>query len=119
MAPDRAEAIVVGAGLVGAAVTYRLARGGARVALLDAGEPGRGTSAASFAWLNSHNKQPRAYHDLNVAGIAEHRALAAEFAAAPWLHLDGGHGRGGRRAARPRRMASGPGSSRARSLPAR
>lgn len=89
MALDRAEVIVIGAGVVGAAVTYRLAQAGARVALLDAGEPGRGTSAASFAWLNSHNKQPRAYHDLNAAGIAEHRALAAEFAAAPWLHLDG------------------------------
>lgn len=84
------EVIVIGAGVVGAAVTYRLAQGGARVTLVDAGEPGRGTSASSFAWLNSHNKEPRHYHDLNVAGIAEHLALAGEFADAPWLHLDGG-----------------------------
>ncbi len=83
------EIIVIGGGVVGAALTYRLARGGARVTLLDAGKPGRGTSAASFAWLNSHHKEPRPYHDLNVAGIAAHAALAAEFAVAPWLHLDG------------------------------
>ncbi len=81
---------VIGGGVVGAAVTYHLARQGARVTLLDAGEPGAGTSAASFAWLNSHHKEPRHYHDLNVAGMAEHAALAREFAAAPWLHFDGG-----------------------------
>ena len=83
------EVAAIGGGVVGAAVTYHLARRGARVTLLDAGEPGAGTSAASFAWLNSHNKEPRPYHDLNVAGMAEHAALAREFAAAPWLHLGG------------------------------
>jgi glycine/D-amino acid oxidase-like deaminating enzyme len=60
------------------------------VTLVDAGEPGGGTSASSFAWLNSHSKEPRAYHDLNVAGIAEHAALGRELGAAPWLHLTGG-----------------------------
>ena len=84
------EVAVIGGGLVGAATAYRLAASGRRVTLIDAGEPGRGTSSSSFAWLNSAHKEPRNYHDLNVAGIAEHVALAGEFAAAPWLHRDGG-----------------------------
>lgn len=84
------EVAVIGGGLVGAAAADRLSAAGARVTLIDAGEVGRGTSASSFAWLNSARKEPRAYHDLNVAGIAAHVALAGEFAAAPWLHRDGG-----------------------------
>lgn len=84
------EIIVIGGGIVGAATAYRLTLTGARVTLLDAGEPGRGTSASSFAWLNSAHKPPRAYHDLNMAGMAEHAALGREFAAAPWLHPVGG-----------------------------
>ena len=34
-----------------------------------------GTTATSYGWINSHRKHPRSYHDLNVAGIAEHVAL--------------------------------------------
>jgi len=85
-----ARAIVVGGGIVGTATAYRLTEAGVPTVLLDAGEPGRGTSASSFAWLNSAHKHPRAYHDLNVAGMAEHAALAAEFADAPWYHPVGG-----------------------------
>lgn len=83
------EIIVIGAGLVGSAITYRLAAGGARVTAVDAGYTGGGTSGATFAWLNSNSKTPHAYHDLNVAGMHEHRALAAELGAAPWLHEGG------------------------------
>ena len=46
----------------------------------EAGRVGGGTSATSFAWTNSHSKEPRAYHDLNVAGMKAHAALAEEFA---------------------------------------
>ena len=84
------EVVVIGGGMVGAAVAYRLAERGVRPTLVDAGEPGRGTSASSFAWLNSASKEPRPYHDLNVAGMAEHAALAREFPAAPWYHPSGG-----------------------------
>lgn len=84
------EIAVIGGGIIGAATADRLAATGARVTLIDAGEPGRGTSASSFAWLNSSRKQPRAYHELNVAGIGAHLALAEGFDDAPWLHRDGG-----------------------------
>ena len=52
---------IIGGGLVGAATAYRLAASGRRVTLIDAGEPGRGTSSSSFAWLNSAHKEPRNY----------------------------------------------------------
>ncbi|HEY8744391.1 MAG TPA: FAD-dependent oxidoreductase [Chloroflexota bacterium] len=81
--------VVIGAGVVGTAVAYRLAAAGATVTLVDQGEPGAGTTSASFAWLNANNKPPAAYHALNVAGIHAHRRLAADLGTAPWLHLTG------------------------------
>ena len=83
-----AAVLVVGAGCVGANVAYRLAERGATVTVLDAGAPGAGTSGASFAWTNSFNKTPRDYHDLNVASMEEHAALAKELGGG-WLHQDG------------------------------
>src|SRR6266849_2100256 len=82
------EIIVVGAGCVGANVAYRLAERGARVTVLEASAPGGGTSRASFAWTNSFGKTPRDYHDLNVASMEEHTALAKELGGS-WLHQDG------------------------------
>lgn len=83
------EIVVIGAGLVGSAVAHRLAEAGESVTVLEAGQPGYLTSAASVAWINSSGKTPRAYHDLNVAGMRGHRALRDEFGAAPWLHEGG------------------------------
>ena len=56
---------VVGAGIVGGAIAFHLARRGAEVALIDAGEPGMGATSHSFAWINSFGKEPRAYAGLN------------------------------------------------------
>jgi glycine/D-amino acid oxidase-like deaminating enzyme len=80
---------VVGAGVVGASVAYRLAEGGARVTLVERGQPGGETSGASFAWVNANEKEPRAYFDLNCAGLREHYRLREEFSGAPWLHPGG------------------------------
>ncbi len=82
--------VVVGAGVYGAAVAAALTRRGARVAVVDAGAPGGGTSGATFSWLNSCGKEPRAYHELNVAGMAAHRKLAAQTTNGDWYH-DGGN----------------------------
>src|SRR5215831_14356766 len=84
-----ADIVVIGAGSVGANVAYRLAERGARVTVLEAGAPGGGTSGASFAWTNSFGKTPRDYHDLNVASMEEHAALAKELGGGSWLHQDG------------------------------
>jgi glycine/D-amino acid oxidase-like deaminating enzyme len=63
-APSK-EIVVIGAGIVGASIAFRLAQRGAAVTVVDAGEPGQGASAVSFAWINARDKNPRAYHDLN------------------------------------------------------
>ena len=56
---------VVGAGIVGGAIAFHLARRGAEVTLIDAGEPGIGATGHSFAWINSFGKEPRPYGALN------------------------------------------------------
>lgn len=81
--------VVIGAGVYGAAVSAALRRRGARVTVVDAGAPGGGTSGATFSWLNSCGKEPRAYHDLNVAGMVAHRKLAAEIPHGDWYHEGG------------------------------
>ncbi|HEX5416745.1 MAG TPA: FAD-dependent oxidoreductase, partial [Chloroflexota bacterium] len=68
--------VVIGAGVVGAAVAYDLARRGEAVTVLEAERPAAGTSGSSFAWTNANQKPPRPYHDLNAAGLAEHHRLA-------------------------------------------
>lgn len=80
---------VIGAGIVGGSVAYRLVQGGADVTLIDRGQPGEGTTSRSFAWLNANRKTPRAYFDLNVAGMREHRALAEELHPGDWFHASG------------------------------
>lgn len=80
---------VIGAGILGAATAYRLALAGARVVVLEAGEPAGGTTSNSFAWLNAVHKEPEAYHRLNAAGIAEYRLLADELATDFGLHWSG------------------------------
>jgi len=81
--------VVIGGGSVGAHVAYRLQQQGASVTLVEAGHPGRGTSASSVAWLSefpqmSWTEEPgkaalrpkvhRLFHELadEVPAIGEH-----------------------------------------------
>jgi len=80
---------VIGAGVYGAAVSAALTRLGAQVTVVDAGAPASGTSGATFSWINSCGKQPRRYHDLNVAGMRAHRDLAAAVPDSDWYHQSG------------------------------
>src|ERR1700691_3933611 len=75
---------VIGAGVLGASVAARLASAGQRVPLLEQDQPARATSRWSFAWLNSNDKSPRPYHDLNHAGIRAWAALAPDLDGAAW-----------------------------------
>ncbi|MFJ3445452.1 NAD(P)/FAD-dependent oxidoreductase [Streptomyces sp. NPDC086081] len=68
--------IVVGAGVLGVSAARHLSVAGAEVLLLDHRGAGTGTSATTFAWVNSHRKHDLDYHRLNVAGMAEHARLA-------------------------------------------
>lgn len=83
------KAIVIGAGVVGSAIAYRLAAQGASVVLLEAGRVGGGTSFTSGARVNSSDKTPREYHEFNVRGMKAHLDLREEFGGAPWLHVHG------------------------------
>jgi glycine/D-amino acid oxidase-like deaminating enzyme len=76
--------VVIGAGVMGASVAARLASAGMQVTLLDQDQPGRAASRWSFAWLNSNDKAPRPYHDLNHAGIRAWAELAPDLDGAAW-----------------------------------
>ena len=98
-----ARVVVVGAGVVGAALSYRLAQAGARVTTVERSFPGAGTSGRSFAWLNGMDKPPREYHRLNILSIRDHEDLADEIGG-DWVHVTGSlhwaaAGEGGRSAA--------------------
>jgi glycine/D-amino acid oxidase-like deaminating enzyme len=101
--PVLAEMVVVGAGAIGASVAYRLSQAGVGVTLVERRFPGSGISSASFSWVNSFDKKPAVYHQLNVRGIGEHWALAAELGSLDLLHLDGALAWGG-----PDASAEGP-----------
>ncbi|MGW3101438.1 NAD(P)/FAD-dependent oxidoreductase [Streptomyces sp. NPDC001100] len=81
---------VIGVGVLGACVGWNLSRRGAEVVLLDAGRPGEGVTDWSFSWVNASNKTVRrSYFDLNVAGMAAHRELAAAIGPDSWWYPSG------------------------------
>ena len=53
--------IVVGAGIMGAAIAWHLARGGAQVTVVDKGEPGGIATPRSWAWINASWGHPDHY----------------------------------------------------------
>jgi glycine/D-amino acid oxidase-like deaminating enzyme len=81
--------VVIGAGIMGASVAARLASAGQWVTLLDQDRPGRATSRWSFAWINSNDKGPRPYHDLNHAGIRAWAELAPDLDGDAWYRPSG------------------------------
>lgn len=82
------KVVVVGAGVVGVSIAEALARKGAEVTVLERGAAGSGTSSTSYAWINSNNKKPDSYYELNLAGVRAHRELAPD--GAEWV-VWGGH----------------------------
>ncbi|HEX8036798.1 MAG TPA: FAD-dependent oxidoreductase [Ktedonobacterales bacterium] len=81
--------VIVGAGIIGAALAAHLADSDTSVTVVEADQPGRGTSGSSLAWANANGKPPRAYHDLNVAGIRAWREWA-ERLGGDWFRQGGG-----------------------------
>ena len=81
---ERRRCVVIGAGVLGASVAAALANAGTHVTLLDRDQPGRATSRWSFAWLNSNDKAPRPYHDLNHAGMRAWAELAPDLDGTAW-----------------------------------
>jgi glycine/D-amino acid oxidase-like deaminating enzyme len=83
-----ARIVVVGAGVIGSVLAYRLAQAGATVTVVERAHPGAGTSGRSFAWINGFDKPPREYHRLNVLSIRDHEDLADELGG-DWVHVTG------------------------------
>ncbi|MGK5684112.1 NAD(P)/FAD-dependent oxidoreductase [Actinoplanes sp. URMC 104] len=72
--------VVVGAGIVGAAVAYETARKGADVVLVDRALPASGVTAASFAWIGGARpgQAPDASTPLRERVLADYRRLERE-----------------------------------------
>ena len=74
----RPRVVIIGAGIIGASIAYRMAQTGARVTVLDAGLPAGSASGASFGWINaSFFANPDHFH-LRQAGLTAHRRLDAD-----------------------------------------
>jgi glycine/D-amino acid oxidase-like deaminating enzyme len=77
MAKKTPDILVIGAGIIGSACAYCLARENARVTVIDSGGPGGVATAASFAWINASWGNPKPYFHLRREAMAEWRRLAA------------------------------------------
>jgi D-hydroxyproline dehydrogenase subunit beta len=87
--------LVIGAGVVGAAVAAGLTRRGARVTVLEERFPGAGTTGTSFAWVNANDKDPEDYFALNHTAVHAYHALGgAGFV--PTGHIEWANGEGRR-----------------------
>jgi glycine/D-amino acid oxidase-like deaminating enzyme len=70
--------IVIGAGVIGASVALHLAQAGVRVTVMDAGGVAGQASGRSFGWINASFFADADHFRLREAGMAAHRALAAD-----------------------------------------
>ena len=67
---------IIGAGIVGAAIAYRLAEAGQNVTVIEAGAPASGASGRSFGWINASFFADEAHFKLRSEGIAAWRRLS-------------------------------------------
>lgn len=80
---------VIGAGIVGTSVALELTRRGAEVTLVEREQPGEGTTAGSFAWIDACHPGIADYLELRLLGVERWGREAAEFGHPPWLSLSG------------------------------
>lgn len=82
--------IIIGGGVIGTTLAFRLAEAGEDVTLLEAGEIAGSTTAASFSMHIATRKTPKSHFDLAVAGGKDHHALAndlgVEASDESWIH---------------------------------
>lgn len=72
--------VVVGAGILGASIAWRLSSRGCNVTIIDKAQPGSGASSHSFAWINAGSKEPLHYHNLNRRSLEMWDSFAAAIA---------------------------------------
>ena len=88
----RSDVVIVGGGIIGAAVAWNLRRSGMGVTLVDRGEFGAATTASSYAWMNASSKvrlgYPIDYAEFSVRAALEPYLLADDIPTG-WLHPTG------------------------------
>ena len=63
----RQKVVIIGAGIVGAALAFNLSRRREiDLTVIDQAQPGSGASSHSFAWINAFGKEPRRQFPLRV-----------------------------------------------------
>jgi len=75
--PEAVDVVVIGAGIVGAATAYELARRGISTALLEKGVVGGEQSSRNWGWCRQQNRDPREL-PLVLASLERLAALAEE-----------------------------------------
>lgn len=70
--------LIVGAGIIGAALAHRLASLGARVTVVEGIAPAAMATGRSFGWINASFHLSSDHYRLRLAAMAAHRALAVE-----------------------------------------
>lgn len=75
---SNAHIVIVGAGIIGSSIAFQLTRRHRNVTVIDSSQPGRGATRASYAWINSRDKAPREYHDLNRRSLDMWPRFAAD-----------------------------------------
>jgi glycine/D-amino acid oxidase-like deaminating enzyme len=88
--PERFDAVIVGAGIVGAACAYFLADAGASVLVLDRGAVASGTTGAGEGNILLSDKQPGPELELAVLSTRLWRELGTELGPAIELEAKGG-----------------------------
>ena len=70
--------LIVGVGIIGATLAYRLARSGAHVTIIEATAPAAMASGRSFGWINASFFVDAPHHHFRAAAIAAHHRLEAD-----------------------------------------
>ncbi len=70
--------LIIGAGIIGAALAHRLACLGVQVTVVEGIAPAAMATGRSFGWINASFHLSPEHYRLRLAAMAAHRALAAE-----------------------------------------
>jgi len=84
-----ADVLIIGGGIIGCSIAWRLAQAGMRVTVLDRGEPGAEASSAAAGMLAPVGEmvEPRAFSELCVASRSLYPRFAAEIEESSGHHV--------------------------------
>ncbi len=74
---------IIGAGIIGAALAYALAKRGVSVTVLDEGVPGNRATRGSFGWINAHRPEDAEYFALRLDSMRLWQGLIEEIDGLP------------------------------------